>query len=322
MRSQALALGASATKRREWAEAEGHLRLALSLRPHAAPVWQHLAMCLLRAMPPQEEEACEALRRAVSLEPTDAQSWALLGSQLLEVAGKEAEARSALGRAAELLPTDPILAGRHVRACCDAHDLEHARATIKRTLAMGQTLPKSALHRVYQALGGEGGDSTKACRNLLTASGAPSADAIALAAAAALAAERRLAPADGDGGKGRDGVDTLGFAVFFHQLSGNVPAEAACREARLEGLRQEGSWAKGAAALRTLVEEAAQLLQVHERMGAPTAKLLALRRTLHAVAERTRDEFGATAGFEELRMLTASVERHVGTGSDDDSDEE
>lgn len=287
---------------------------------------------MLRATPVRADEACDALRRAVSLEPDDGQSWALLGSQLSDVPGREADARSALGRASELMPTDALLAGRHVRACCAAHDLEHARSTIRRALALGLLLPKSALHRVYQALGGEGA-GPKACPGRLARSGAPSAEAVSLAAAAALAAERRLpgGAAGGEEGKGKegggkasggDGIDTLGFAVFFHQLSGDVPAEARCRRARLEGLRAQGGWAREAAALAAYVEEAAQLLQVEERLGARRPELCALRRALHAAVEAARDELGASAGYEELRMLLGAVERHVGTGSDDDSDEE
>mmetsp|Transcript_27542 Transcript_27542/g.67913 ORF Transcript_27542/g.67913 Transcript_27542/m.67913 type:complete len:364 (-) Transcript_27542:392-1483(-) len=197
----ALALGASATRRRAWAEAEEHLKIALLLRPHSAPVWLHLAMCMMQAEPPRESEAVDALRRALSLEPDDVQSWALLGSTLLEMPGREAEARSALGRASELLPTDPTLAGRHVRACCATNDLENAKKTIGRAHALGLTLPKSAIHRVYQALGGSG-DGERSASATLSGSGALSADAQKLATAAALASERRL-----DNG---DGADTLG----------------------------------------------------------------------------------------------------------------
>jgi len=307
----ALALGASATRRRAWAEAEEHLKIALLLRPHSAPVWLHLAMCMMQAEPPRESEAVDALRRALSLEPDDVQSWALLGSTLLEMPGREAEARSALGRASELLPTDPTLAGRHVRACCATNDLENAKKTIGRAHALGLTLPKSAIHRVYQALGGSG-DGERSASATLSGSGALSADAQKLATAAALASERRL-----DNG---DGADTLGMASFFYQVVDNVAAEAKCRAARLELLLKARKWEKNASALQEFVEEAAQLLQVHERMGAPRDKLIAMRLILHGVAERTSDAFCATAGFEELRMLINSVERHVGTGSDGDSD--
>lgn len=311
--AQALALGASATKRREWAEATEHLRLALSLRPHAAPVWQHLAMCLLRANPPSPDEACDALRRAVSLEPTDAQSWALLGSQLLDTPGREAEARSALGRASELMPTDALLAGRHVRACCGARDLERARGTMARTHALGLALPRSALRRVFVALGGDG-DGPASCPNRFAPSGDLSADARALAAAAAAAAERRLGADDvGD-------VEALGMAVFFAQLCADVPAEARWREARLAALHTAGTWLGDARALGTHVEECAQLLQVLERLGAPRARIVALRGTLHDVFERARDALGASAGYEELAMLRAAVRRHVGSASDDSDD--
>jgi cytochrome c-type biogenesis protein CcmH/NrfG len=272
-------------------------------------------MVMMQRTPPMAEEAADCLRKAVSLEADDAQAWALLGSALLDVPGREAESRAALGRASELIPTDAVLAGRHIRACCASSDLEHGRATLQRMHAMGLSVPKSALHRVYQALGGEG-DGARASAARLLGSGSTSNDARALAAVAALAAERRVR-------EKKDGVDTMGMAVFFHQLAEDVEAEARCRQERLACVRDGRKWERDSAALGALVEEAAQLLQVYERMGAPRAPLRAMHQMLHDAEDRTSDELSATAGFEELTMLLRAVERHVGTASDDDdSDEE
>jgi Tfp pilus assembly protein PilF len=90
-------LGYSYYNRGQWAEAETHLRKAISIDKQFKPAWVNLGLAL--AQQGKEAEALEAFAHAV----TQAEAYANLGF-VLAVQGKKAEAAAAYRKALSLEP--------------------------------------------------------------------------------------------------------------------------------------------------------------------------------------------------------------------------
>ena len=139
-------------------QAIGYLNRALQLAPNLAHA--HAALAMVQGTPPELEGE---LRKAIALDPNDAEAWSWLGN-CLAYQNRIKEAAAAYSRAVEIEPLFWPAVGNKIQRLAELHDSAGLTAEVARAEKLGDPI---FLTKVKAGIAGDSGHLADAIRMLL-----------------------------------------------------------------------------------------------------------------------------------------------------------
>mmetsp|Transcript_34043 Transcript_34043/g.89514 ORF Transcript_34043/g.89514 Transcript_34043/m.89514 type:complete len:370 (+) Transcript_34043:82-1191(+) len=313
-----LKLGSASMKEEKWEEARAHLADALSAKGHYAEAWYCCAVCWLKL--DETEKAMADLRKVIALDPSHYQAWSSLGG-LFAKAKMKREALYAFRQACKLRSDNWQLWQHAALAALDVGLFEEAIFNASRVTSLNGPPAPQISSLVSQAVAKDiKGTDGRYARRLLPKARDLLQNACKVEPTTHLHWESRL---------------------HLEKECGSAADVRTCLAAQLQAYREHSKWTKDSATLDITSEVAAQLVEaklatgdakeyrecktivdevktapsLHHPMTGPSFDLTTdyafATQMLHAAGEH----LAASPGFESLRMLHASVVRHL---DDDD----